>query len=348
MEMDHTYATDRNSTANLTIESLYSIEEDPIYIASRQIWIYSAPVLLLVGTITNCLTISVLLRKRLRKRTTIFYLTVLAVLHLLALYVGLCRAWLKFSFGFDIGIETDIFCRFFTFIINFLLNMSVWVLVAVTIDRCVIVCLPNVAKRVCRLKYSKRIVAVIFASLLLADLHILWGVSIQKAHGSTEEECTHGNYFNQFIFPWISLSIGFIVPFLIMIVANFLIVRCVYLSQKRLTYHYSNTSTGSHKSTSANHGSKVSSVTTMLLARNASFLILTLPIMIFLIVEPYHVSNQDTVAASMYLTWAIVNICDYTDHAVSFFLYCLAGTTFRKELYIMLGKTNSRHNLDSA
>ncbi|XP_062605076.1 G-protein coupled estrogen receptor 1-like [Saccostrea cucullata] len=314
---------------NQTLHSKYEIEKDPIYKTSQQIWIYSAPIILVLGTVTNILTIAVLLRKKLRKQTTILYLTVLSVLNLLTLYLGLGKTWLMVAFNVNIYDQSDSLCRLSTFSLNLLLNLTVWILVAVTVDRCIIVCLPHIAKQICHLKYSKGVVAGLFVFLSLANMHLFWGVTVQKAHGSSKKECTHGNDFNEFIFPWLSLTLGFIVPFAIMVIANSFIIRCIYLSHKRLAYHQSN------DSKNTNSTKKLSSVTSMLLALNFTFMVLTLPIMIFLIVEPYHVANEE-ITANMYLTWAIVNICDYTEHSLSFILYCLAGSTFRRELRKML------------
>ncbi|XP_061179616.1 cysteinyl leukotriene receptor 1-like [Saccostrea echinata] len=316
---------------NQTIHSKYDITEDPIFKSSQQIWTYSAPILLVLGTVTNILTIIVLLRKKLRRKTTIFYLTILSIINLLTLYIGLGKTWLMVTFDVYISVQSEFLCRFSTFALNLLLNLTVWILVAVTVDRCIIVCLPQLAKRICLLKYSKGVAAGMFVVLAIANMHLFWGVAIRKTHGSLEKDCTHGNDFNEFIFPWLSLTLGFIVPFVIMVIANSFIIRCIYLSNKRLAYHHSNDS----KNSNSNHNKRLSSVTSMLLATNATFMILTLPIMIFLIVEPYHVANED-VTANMHLTWAIVNICDYTDHSVNFFLYCLAGTTFRRELRKLL------------
>lgn len=329
-------------------QSESDIEADPLFRISTLIWVYTSPILLLTGTVTNTLSICVLQRKALTKQTTTFYLTVLSFIHLFVLYFGLGTAWLKRAFDFDIRLQSDCLCQFVTFVVNVFLNMSVWTLVAVTIDRCIIVCLPHHSQTLCRLKHAKCTVAAIFASVALANIHIFWGVSLSKTSDSSQEECTHGNYFNEFVFPWISLTVGFLLPFTTMVITNSFIVRGVYASHKRLAYQYSTTSGGSWNKLSANsdrypphgnrsppHRDKLSSLTTMLLARNATFLILTLPIMIFLIVEPYYVS-EDQDSAALYLTWAIVNICDYSDHAINFFLYCLAGSTFRKELRNML------------
>lgn len=111
--------------ANGSNQSESDIEADPLFRISTLIWVYTSPILLLTGTVTNTLSICVLQRKALTKQTTTFYLTVLSFIHLFVLYFGLGTAWLKRAFDFDIRLQSDCLCQFVTFVVNVFLNMSV-------------------------------------------------------------------------------------------------------------------------------------------------------------------------------------------------------------------------------
>lgn len=76
----------------------------------------------------------------------------------------------------------------------------------------------------CRFKYVKCIVVVIFVLVVLVNIYIFWGVLLSKISDSFLEECIYGNYFNEFVFFWIFLIVGFFLLFIIMVIINSFIV----------------------------------------------------------------------------------------------------------------------------
>ncbi|KAL4220591.1 hypothetical protein ACF0H5_020988 [Mactra antiquata] len=89
-------------------------------------------------------------------------------------------------------------------------------------------------------------------------------------------------------------------------------------------------------STNVKSGDHVSSLTAMLLTVNCVFLITTAPIQAFLIGEEYWFSYKTTEELAWYnFWWAIVNMLQYINNAIHFFLYCLSGPKFRNELKLM-------------
>ncbi|XP_062607987.1 mu-type opioid receptor-like [Saccostrea cucullata] len=299
------------------------------YKAAEHIWIYMSPILLFIGTVANSLSIIVLLRKQMRSSTTMFYLTVLSFGDMMVLYTGLLRYWIKWTFDTDIRVISQFSCKTHTFLVYFSLDFTTWVLVAVTVDRCVFVCLPFKAKGICTLKNAKIVVVCIALIMTALNLHLFWGVAVEMKFGKLS--CAFMNDFTKFTWPWIDSCIFSIIPFNLMIIANILIIKHLLMSQRRVASHMQHS--GSDVQHSNVHSKHFTSVTTMLLTTNYVFLILTLPIAIYLVVYPKKI--QDATGhgtAVLELIWAIANMLQYTNNTIHFFLYCLTGPRFRQEL----------------
>ena len=98
-----------------------------------KIFLSMCPMILLFGTFTNILSLLVLSRKRMRKHSTYVYLAILSVIDLLALWLGITRDFL--AHGFNIHIRALWLCKLHSFLFYYTLDMSSWILVAVSVDR---------------------------------------------------------------------------------------------------------------------------------------------------------------------------------------------------------------------
>lgn len=348
------------------------------YKAGHSLWKYVSPVLIVLGTVGNVLSIIVLLRPRLRQSTTMFYLTCLSFGDLFTLYTGLLRYWIRETFDTDLRHLSSASCKTHTFLVYYSLDFTVWVLVSVTIDRCLSVTFPFKSKRICSLSRSRWVIGVILFVFCLKNLHFFWTIDLvhtweYRCDGNTKER----EHFLRYIWPWIDLATFCVLPFTIMIIGNAKIIYEMIISQRKLNAHNSGTSNLDKKFTSQvscvdqsgislqasittrdtdtkpRHpmhqtsfpGNKpqrrISSLSAMLLTVNCVFLITTSPIQAFLIGEEYWFSNRTNEDIARYkLWWAVVNMLQYSNNAIHFFLYCLTGPRFRNELQSMFKRQN--------
>jgi hypothetical protein len=100
---------------------------------SSKIFLSICPLLLLFGTFTNIFSLLVLSRKRMRKHSTYVYLAILSVVDLMALWLGITRDYL--AHGYGIYIKSAWLCKVHSFMFYFALDLSSWILVAVSLDR---------------------------------------------------------------------------------------------------------------------------------------------------------------------------------------------------------------------
>ncbi|XP_046552579.1 mu-type opioid receptor-like [Haliotis rubra] len=317
------------------------------YKASRWVWSIFPPVLMILGTFGNVLSIIVLNRKSMRDSTVSIYLTALSVMDISVLYTGLLRQWLRVVIHLDIRVISEMSCKIHIWVVYFTLDMSVWILVSVTVERFVSVMYPYTVK-----KYYTRCtafvnIAVIAILLLALNSHYLYGLGdVQTTvDGTTNiERCAPVNegyeHFELRVWPWIDLCVYSFIPLTVLIIANISIAQKV-VSRKRNARRINPemlTTTSNHE---RYQDKKTSSMTKMLLVVNLVFFVCTAPVSVYLIGETYWtVDTTPHRDAVLSLIWAFCNALMYTNNSVNFLLYCISGSRFRNTLKELLQRRN--------
>src|SRR5262249_37477770 len=97
-----------------------------------------SPILLALGGLGNPLCIVVLLKKY-RTNQTVIYLCILAAFDFLVLYTGLLRQYLRETFNYDLRHSSTLVCKAHVFLTYVFMEVSSYILVAVTYNRFTIV-----------------------------------------------------------------------------------------------------------------------------------------------------------------------------------------------------------------
>lgn len=311
------------------------------YRSALNIWKSIPPVLLVCGTVGNILTIVVLMRGKGRNSSTGMYLTALAISDLLVLWTGLLRQWINYTFDIDIRKLSENGCKFHVFLVYFGTQCSSWILVAVTSERFIGVWLPHKVKRGCTPRIAGIVIAVIVVCLMLLNVHWFYGmgnVSIafgnETAHFSCYPVYDHYMDFIGFKWPWVDLCVFCLVPFTILMTGNISIIIRVLISKHKTRKQIA----PNGRATNTKNPDKTSQLTAMLMTLNIVFLICVTPISIYLIGEPYWLTESTTAAeySLFVLWWAIVNIFMYLNNTINFVLYFLSGSRFRQEVKALL------------
>lgn len=239
---------------------------------SDVIYIYISPCIIFIGTVANILSILVLSRKSMRRSTTMFYLLVLSSADLLVLYTGLLRHWIIKAFEIDLRLLSGFICKLHVFLVYFSLDFASWILVAVTVDRCVSVIMPLKVKLCCTNNASIITVVIIFFTVIFINSHLYFTVEMQIKDG--RKVCQDTEVMSDFvnrIWPWVDFAVFCFVPFGIMIVANILIIRKVTTSVRsfrkmnisnglRTSLYTRRISLGANVSSSSDQDKKISSI----------------------------------------------------------------------------------------
>jgi hypothetical protein len=308
--------------------------------ATKYIWMICSPILLIFGAFGNILSVVVLNRPHRTRTSTSTYLTTLAVCDLFVLIVGLLRQWVRATFDFDIRNINDSFCKVHFYLVNFLLQFSSWILVAITIERVKSVRKPHMAKVGCTRKLASWVLLAEVIVLMVLNGHSIFGVKIRIVNDTEtnssvcrcEPDNENDTYsrFMYYVWTWIDFVIVFFLPFLILMTANILIIINVKRSrrfQRGLINHTSRHALNAPQK-------PLIPMTAMLLTLNSVFFVCVGPVNVYSIGQ-FHWWPEQTEGHTLtvqLLLWVIVNILMYTNNAVNFLLYIMCGSEFRTEV----------------
>ena len=297
--------------------------------------LYITPILLFIGTAGNILSFVVFSRPALKHSVTALYFRVLAVADTLALNIGLWPNWMRDAFGVHIYPMTDVSCRIQTYLRYTLPDCAVWILVIMTIERMVGVMWPHHVHDIFtrrRIRVSVLVMAIVLA---LINIPAFW-VATKNDGDTSIHPCKADNYELAYkIWPWVDLTIYSLLPFAIMITCSSIIIKTVYRRRRTLSRQCS---------VNSNTGNKVKTMTTTLLTVTFVFLFLTAPFVIYAttLKELYGKVDVD-----YHLFFFSASMLRYANNSVNFFLYCVSGKPFRRELiYLFRGRkrTLSRYS----
>ena len=294
-----------------------------MYILSRKLWLYVPPIILIIGTIGNILSFIILTRKRMTG-STYSYLAVLAIADTIYLYSGLFKQWIRTLTGYDVLQVSNWSCKGITMLMYTASHYSVWLIIAVTMERYIAVRWPLKAKTMC----TKRRAIIVIISLLVGIIginsHIAWTFQVlPTANNSTL--CSG----ERVIWPWVDACLYSFLPLLVISTLNGLIIQKVVAARKDRKKMSGQGQ--DRRQTQVDGGVKL---TIMLLAISFTFLVTTVPINILLIALNVYLPKDLPIPeyAKYTLLQTVVALLMYTNHSINFFLYCVTGQKFREHL----------------
>lgn len=295
--------------------------------------IYISPLLLVLGTIGNILAFVVLVKNS-KKVSTYHYLYVLAIMDILLLMTNLLQVWIKQLTGTFIQNEAYWLCRLFIFLGYFSSDASVWLIIAVTIERWIAVQMPLKTSIICTPRRTKiSIVGVLFA-IASVNCHFLWSMELQEVRDNSTIKsyvCAPSPVYQILVYnvwPWVDAIIYSFLPFVIISAVNFMIINTVCVARKKRETLLLSTQQKKMETRRAN-----SKLTVMLLSLSFSFLCLTLPMNIMMIAVVFwnKKTHSDEENATFNLMRTVTELLMYTNHTINFMLYFLTGQRFRQQ-----------------
>ena len=299
------------------------------------IWKIVPPLVIILGTFGNSLTIVVLLRQARNLSSTAVYLLILAFSDLLILYLGPIRQWIKYLWKTDVRTLTDAGCKIQIFLTYFSAQFSSWLLVAVTIERAISVIYPHKVKLGCTTTKASISVLTIFICIFGLNAHFFYGYGLTSVPSNLKStyQCIplYDEYrnFRDEILPWIDFTVTFLVPFLLLSLSNvIIIVKLKRSARRRRKMSLTQTERAGR------------SVTLLLIVLCVVFFICLTPVSIYLIIMPHVKENamklpfQEMVRQIEYvLFWhALTNCFSYINATTNFIFYFLSGSRYRSEV----------------
>lgn len=215
----------------------YPVQEMPdctLYDLQNSFLLYVLPILIVVGTIGNVLTIIVIKRTKLCEFSVGFYLYVYAIDNLLTIYVVYGLTWLSHVAEIpEVENVSDGICRLWSFIYRMIMHSGVWFVTAALIDRYISVAHPDKALGMCQVFMSKIAVLIILIGMVVISVHGMWSYELNY-HGMcfpTEDDLHYK------IWRWTSAMCYTFIPMVVLFVLSVLIVcgMCTRHQNPRVT-----------------------------------------------------------------------------------------------------------------
>ncbi|CAF0720205.1 unnamed protein product [Adineta steineri] len=317
---------------------------------------------MLVGTAGNLLSVYVVLRSKLRRHSTFIYLAFLSIIDLAVLYTFCVNFILHAWFNIDLQQVSLMACKIYSFSIYFFPQTSAWILTAVSIDR--VVALTRGLRKTRKTRQTYTILILIFLILFLLNVQFLYydntyRLSLQKQQSkdfNSDESISPSSsssstyrivdtdmdinvvqcsseysevykkfYSNKWVY--IDATVNVYLPFTLM----FLCSTIIFVSVVR-------TMGDAHNS---NKRLVARNLSTMLLSINAMFVLLTAPIVFYLMFEKQAFKEEINqcdiqLKAKHKMIKLLFIILMNANHTGNILVYCLTGTEFRTHLFHLL------------
>ncbi|XP_076467640.1 putative G-protein coupled receptor 139 [Babylonia areolata] len=304
--------------------------------AAMILWKFYTPGLLLLGGFGNLTTILVM--RRFKDRNSFsqhMFLMALAVSDLLALYIGTLRDWLFNAFNVQLSPTVCKIGLWLTYVMG---TVSAWLLVCVTVQRMVAVKWPHKVRIVCSLRRTWMIITAVVFSACATQFPLVLHAGI--VYSSYCDRAQLRTSFISVVRGWLDISISSIIPSLCLVVCDVILSFTLIKASASATDSSSTlnaiSNTPGHSDSRRKQASKT---TVMVLALSCTFIVLTLPTFLYMVLVSYfgdQLTNDPRLSAISELVSAVTSLLFYTNSAINFLLYCFTGTKFRKEFFSMV------------
>ncbi|KAL8620421.1 hypothetical protein ACOMHN_055502 [Nucella lapillus] len=296
------------------------------------LWKVWSPCLLALGSFGNIATIFVMRRIKDKNSSQHIILMSLAASDFSLLYTSVLRQWLYFLFRLDMYDLHTVVCKLSWWLIYVASTTSSWLLTCLTIQRTMAVTWPHKMRLFCSMRRTRIVIACIVCFAFVLHSHFVFGMEI-SGNKCTFRSVEYEDFIER-IWAWEELAVFTLVPSLCLIICNVMLSMALFKSTSTISatvYTVSSTNTAQISTTRRKTASRT---TVMILALSCTFLVLTLPVCVYLIWDYYKISHttQNTrLWAREGLAFAVTMLLWYTNSAVNFLLYVFTGTRFRRE-----------------
>lgn len=295
------------------------------------IWLRA--IITVIGLISNMISLLIIVKSNLKESSVGVYLGALSISDFLCLIANGLIEFPYYIFGNDWMTKSNAFCKLLMIYIYIVQNVSSWIIVTLTCERCYVIARPYamITNNVLRKRAFKSIIVIILIAFLLY-LHFAITAKVESYPITVSGEIINYDYmcvfakefeyFGYSIFSWIDLTVYSGLPFVIITSCNVIIIT--YVAKSVRNKHI--------KGSRSRKTDPNSKLTVMLLTNSSFFLITTLPLAIYVNFAPLYWYDDPNQAFSFndihYTIFLILNSLNYN---CNLFIYILSGNKFRYE-----------------
>ncbi|KAH3730680.1 galanin receptor 2a-like [Dreissena polymorpha] len=268
---------------------------------SALLWRVIPSFLISIGTIGNAMTIFVLLRQK-KMTSTAMFLFALALSDTFVLFSAVLPDLVLHTWGVDIKMLSNPGCKAIAYLTFCSIQLSSWLIVAVTLERTACVLFPHKVRLGCSPRNAVLIIVTIVLAVFGINIIILveFDVNNCACTPSTKE------YYDllEYVYGWIDFTLTFGAPFPLLLVGNVIIV--VQLARSRR-----------QRMNISGQARDTRPVSILMIGLCVLFLVVMTPVSVFLLYSPYQWEQH----------FALASVDPYTtlyDTAYFYFLYDVA------------------------
>ncbi|XP_032688896.1 thyrotropin-releasing hormone receptor [Odontomachus brunneus] len=295
----------------------------------QNVELYYTPILVHLGLLGNCLSVCVFFGTKLRRASSSIYLGALAIsdsgfLVMIFIYwLSMIRVHLFNMSGF---------CQFSIYFSTLCSFLSVWLVVAFTVERYVAVKYPLQRQSLCTVARAKIVILCLTILAILLCSPVLWFSGLREVPTGNYTICSLAIGWETWasIYNGIDTVLTFALPLTMIVIFNTLIARNIYkLYHIRRTLTIESDASNERDARAARERMPQTKITKMLLFVSSAFLCLNMPSFVLRVFAFYHKASWVVSVQHM------CNVLFNTSFGINFILYCASGQNFRKEMVRM-------------
>lgn len=312
-----------------------------------KIHIYYLPVVIVVGTVGNVLSLLVLGRLKKLKISCHVYMRVLACTDLGMLlvaaeyYARSIQVVYISKFNLNTVVLPPLECKVSNWMFQTFSLSGVLVILTMTVDRLIGVRFPLKSLSLCSVSRAQKI------SLSIPCLCLVYTFPFFLYTDFVGPTCTSLAVKNSFTvaYSWITIALNSIIPFSSILTMNVLIIVTILRRHDQKLEEVEDRVSNSQLKRSQQDKQLV----VQLLLVSFTLLLLTSPLYIRFIVYQYLDETVTVKAMSdFHIAFHVTNKIFYTNFGINFILYCVGGSQFRKTLRELFVKSSPRKHSKSA
>ncbi|XP_045481183.1 neuropeptides capa receptor-like [Harmonia axyridis] len=194
---------------------------------------YYLPSISIIGIVGNCLSFSVFMSSHMKMKSSSYYLAVLALADLGFLIVVIV-VQCSFNGIFEIY-NVEGWCQFFVYMSSVCATLSVWLIVAFTVERFIAVQYPFQKPNICTVRRARITVSILILLAIISQLYTFWIAGIIE-NDFNEFECEMLPQYQEVmkIVNFIDTIVTLILPLVMIVAMNTMIARSLIMFRKRM------------------------------------------------------------------------------------------------------------------
>lgn len=299
-----------------------NVKQEHLEEVSRYIYAILYPIVFLLGIIGNLLSSLLFSITKLNRTSCGVYFLLLAIFDSIALIGGIHHC---LAIGYRVRVPNGAYCRARNFLLYVSMDMTSWMIVAISVDRYLKVKFPITARIYATQKLAIVVSCIIGVVFIIKNFHlatVFIGDFTDDAADICDPNPDHPAYvfFFKNVWPWIDLTTYALCPFVIVTICNSFIIHDQYQRRVKLRKRTLDRS-----------------LITLLLVSSVTLIICNLPITILAVIYPYISLSYDTNdnydgAAFAY---DVLRMPSYASFAINFYLYYYSSDIFRQQFFLL-------------